>query len=62
MIIQTKKKMMKMELTTEATITQIIEIEDKETGQKQYLVDNDDEWVTITEAEYKELIGDNDGE
>lgn len=54
--------MMKMELTTEATITQIIEIEDKETGQKQYLVDNDDEWVTITETEYKELIGDNDGE
>lgn len=62
MIIQTKKKMMKMELTAEATITQIIEIEDKETGQKQYLVDNDDEWVTITETEYKELIGDNDGE
>lgn len=52
-----------MELTSEATITQIIEIEDKTTGQKQYLVDNDNEWVTITESEYKELIGEkNDGE
>ena len=51
--------MMIMELTTEANITQIIEIEDKETGQKQYLIDNNNEWVTITEEEYKKIIGDN---
>lgn len=51
-----------MELNTEATITQIIEIEDKETKKKQYLISKDDTWETISEKEYLQLIGDNDGE
>lgn len=51
-----------MELTTEATITQIIEIEDKETNTKKYLIADGDEWNFITEEEYKKIIGDNDGE
>lgn len=52
-----------MELTTEATITQIIEIEDKETNTKKYLIADGDEWKFISEEEYKKIIGDNnDGE
>lgn len=53
-----------MELMTEATITQIIEITDKETGKKKYLISDDEsnEWKTITEEKYLQLIGDNNGE
>jgi hypothetical protein len=53
-----------MELMTEATITQIIEITDKETGKKEYLISDDEsgEWKTITEEKYLQLIGDNNGE
>ncbi len=51
-----------MELTTEATITEISEIEDKETNAKEYLIADGDEWKFISEEEYKKIIGDNDGE
>jgi hypothetical protein len=47
-----------MELTTEAKISQIIEITDHETNEKKYLIASDDEWITIDEEQYLKLIGD----
>lgn len=62
--MKTISRTMSMELMTEATITQIIEITDKETGKKEYLISDDEsgEWKTITEEKYLQLIGDNNGE
>lgn len=49
-----------MEFTTEARITQIIEIEDKDTKQKKFLLEKDNEWITITQDEYQRLINGDD--
>lgn len=51
-----------MKLTTEAEIKQIIEIIDKETGQKNFLIEEDGEWIQISEDKYHEIIqGDANG-
>jgi hypothetical protein len=52
-----------MKLTTEAEIKQIIEIVDKETGQKNFLIEEDGEWIQITKEKYYQILqGDKNGE
>ncbi|MBR3208634.1 MAG: hypothetical protein IKF82_00040 [Bacilli bacterium] len=45
-----------MTLNLKTIITQVIETTDKVTGEKQYYVEKDGEWHTITCKDYKKLI------
>lgn len=51
-----------MKLATEAEIKQIIEIVDKETGQKNFLIEEDGEWIQISKEKYYSILqGDMNG-
>lgn len=51
-----------MQLQTEATISKhMIEVTNKETGEKQFLYKDNDKWLTISEEDYNKILGDTNG-
>lgn len=54
--------MISMKLSTEATILKhAIEVTNKDTGEKQFLYKDNDEWKQISEKEYNNILGDTNG-
>lgn len=48
---------MKMKFEAEAEIRQIIEMKNNETGEITYLVEQDGEWLPISQQEYYIILG-----
>lgn len=46
-----------MELNTNIDFTQVIEAINNKTGEKQFLLYDNNEWITITESEYEDIKG-----
>ena len=45
-----------MQLNLKATMTQMIQIHNEDTNQNSYLIEQNGEWVEITEDEYNKKI------
>ena len=39
----------------------IIEVTDKNTGEKKFLYTDNGEWITISKEDYNKILGDNNG-